>query len=1003
MTTISTSLRTYKDPSKEDQTRLFFALPSEEKAGEVGAGMGGEKMEINAVLTLQHQEDSFAGKLYLFPPFLCFISLDRKSVRFTIPLSTIRRVERLNSRAGVFALSLVLWHGMKIVIQLTSMRSTAETFCDRLRDGLKVQLQLGQMKQVKPFAKTLYSETLCSEPLPAEKGRDGETSPLVDVSTTAAAAKVGVEDADEGGDYHRGLGSEFKFPGDAKKDTEGLPDFEKPLRSSSGQHIFGLMGATSHLRGTLNVGLPNRLRGEMWETLSGSLYLRFANPDVYHSILKEHDGKTSMSTEEIEKDLNRSLPEYAAYQSDKGISSLRRVLTAYSWKNPELGYCQAMNILTAALLIYMSEEQAFWLLEVLCDRLLPGYYSPSMHGTLLDQRVFEALVQRCLPLIHDHFTSVDVQLSVASLPWFLSLYDVLRVFIEEETDFEHVSRFINSMPLIFAFRVIDCFFAMGPKVLFQVGLAILKINGEKLLEIQDDGAFINLMRDYFSSLGDSAHPNSSDPRAKNITNFQELLLVAFREFSVITDDTILSERKKFRAGVTTTLESFSKRAAIRNLKFIGRFSKEQVGAIYDLLFKAIYEEPPRGTGVTGSVDATGRPETRISMNTFKRFLAFVASWARDEMVVSNGFQQRVQRDVVDHALIHRLFYSWDYSSRGALSLQDIVMGLEGVMFNDLMSNIEWFFTLHDKDKDGSLSKDEVLQLSESLLFIFRNEPGDAYLGAVSRFMTNAFEYGDSLLEKADDTEPSPENNKPYLTLPTFRMVVLADEILESFFDSDLSASFRFDEPAVPVVEEPSGLLGGLMSTILTKENKNLFNRVADEIGKSIGKHQVLVYSLTSDALGCSSRESIQVDHKPAIGKPGREFSLQEPKPRESLVSPRQRSASSGTGPSASSPELSTATSQSLPNVSQLSLSSEKSSVPPITPLIPTTMVMERQTFAIDAARDDEEEEDSMYAIGGDDDVMDEVDAFLEAHDSGLTDAQKAEAQGLLSASPVRPK
>ena len=96
-----------------------------------------------------------------------------------------------------------------------------------------------------------------------------------------------------------------------------------------------------------------------------------------------------------------------------------------------------MNILAAAILMYdyvfslttaqltvhsyMSEEQAFWLLEVLCTRLLPGYYSPSMHGTLLDQRVFESLVQKCLPMINDHFHTVDVQLSVASLPWFLSL------------------------------------------------------------------------------------------------------------------------------------------------------------------------------------------------------------------------------------------------------------------------------------------------------------------------------------------------------------------------------------------------------------------------------------------------------------------------------------------------------------------------------------------------------------------------------------------------------
>lgn len=55
-------------------------------------------------------------------------------------------------------------------------------------------------------------------------------------------------------------------------------------------------------------------------------------------------------------------------------------------------------------------------------------------------------------------------------------------------------------------------------------------------------------------------------------------------------------------------------------------------------------------------------------------------------------------------------------------------------------------------------------------FIFRFEVGDAYLGAVSRFMTNAFEYGDALLpreEGADEAStPSIGNNQPYLSLAT---------------------------------------------------------------------------------------------------------------------------------------------------------------------------------------------------------------------------------------------
>jgi hypothetical protein len=124
----------------------------------------------------------------------------------------------------------------------------------------------------------------------------------------------------------------------------------------------------------VRIGLPNRLRGEIWELCSGGIYYRCMNLGLYEKILEEHKDDISVSIEEIEKDLNRSLPEYAAYQTQDGIEALRRVLVAYAWKNPELGYCQAMNIVTSALLIYMTEEQAFWTLGVICDRLLPGYY-----------------------------------------------------------------------------------------------------------------------------------------------------------------------------------------------------------------------------------------------------------------------------------------------------------------------------------------------------------------------------------------------------------------------------------------------------------------------------------------------------------------------------------------------------------------------------------------------------------------------------------------------------
>lgn len=136
-------------------------------------------------------------------------------------------------------------------------------------------------------------------------------------------------------------------------------------------------------------------------------------------------------------------------------------------------------------------------------------------------------------------------------------------------------------------------------------------------------------------------------------------------------------------------------------------------------------------------------------------------------------------------------------------------------------------------------------------------------------MTNAFEYGDALLPQNDlkganntdsrPTSPTPiASNQPYLNLATlvpefiklkisiilsydrFRMVVLADEVLESFFETDLSESFKLHPlPEMELPSSQSGILGDLWSTIATDNNKKMFNMFTDEIGKTIGKHQVL--------------------------------------------------------------------------------------------------------------------------------------------------------------------
>ncbi|KAF9278995.1 hypothetical protein BGZ88_000233 [Linnemannia elongata] len=843
-----------EEQKRDSQFQLRFNLPTSEHLME----------ESSATMVHGDKTDMFHGRIYLSESFLCFICTEANPCVLALPLFTIRRVERMNSRSAMYALNILTWHQMRLVFRLNGPRTQCEKFCGTLKTNLKLQVRA--MRSLKPFLATCFSEALLADrPDVAEKDS--------------------------------GLGWIFEFPGDPKKlKNKSKTKLWLQYFKDNGRNLT--MNKAATFPKLIRVGLPNKLRGEVWEACSGSLYLRAMNPGEYAKLLKDNEGKMSLSLEEIEKDLNRSLPEYEAYQANQGINRLRNVLSAYAWKNPDLGYCQAMNIVTSAILIYQSEEQAFWTLNVLCDRLLPGYYSTSMYGALLDQTILEHLLEKTMPILSKHLKKVDVQLSVACLPWFLSL-------------------FINSMPLVYAFRVLDCFFFEGPKVLFQISLAILKVNGDELLASKDDGAFMDVLKKYFSTLDESAFPNSTNPKARALTKFNELMLVAYKEFESVTAEMVAELRRNHQLKVVHNIGSFTKRSQLRNIT-PGKFSKDEMSVIYDRFYSALFygrSQSGRGSSKQGEARA-------LDANTFVSFLGSIAHWAQvdddqmegDEVQPINGSPQhrrrgststtstaRERRRVVGKHFISRLFDRFDDNGSGILSLQEVTTGLGDIIHGDMMSRMQLFFDMHDLNKDGTLNRDEILGMSESLLFIYRYDDGDTYLPAISNFIRNAFEFAEkvepvkkeefvvededeedededskksketkegesgteassaSSTPKTNGTTPQPqEEPEIQMSLPSFRMVVLADETLEKFFDSGFSGSFKLLEP----LDRQRGLFAREVFDSLLSEGRKLAGSIAGGIqGRGRPHHAPSSSSSTSLPTTDANKSSASISEK----------------------------------------------------------------------------------------------------------------------------------------------
>lgn len=278
---------------------------------------------------------------------------------------------------------------------------------------------------------------------------------------------------------------------------------------------------TSKARDLVLMGIPEKLRGELWMLYSGAINELETHPGYYDKLCEGSIGLHSIASEEIERDLHRSLPEHPAFQSHLGIGALRRVLNAYAHRNPSIGYCQAMNIVCSVLLLYASEEEAFWLMVALCERLLPDYYNNKVIGALVDQNVLDELVREYMADLHQKLAPLGV-LSMISLSWFLTI-------------------FLSVMPFEAALHIVDCFFYDGARVVFQVALAILNVNQEALLRVRDDSEAMTILSEYIENI--------------RVTDISNLIKDSYSKYGKLDEEMIEKLRMRHRIRLVPAVYS----------------------------------------------------------------------------------------------------------------------------------------------------------------------------------------------------------------------------------------------------------------------------------------------------------------------------------------------------------------------------------------------------------------------------------------------------------------
>uniref|UniRef100_A0AAY4BED0 Rab-GAP TBC domain-containing protein n=1 Tax=Denticeps clupeoides TaxID=299321 RepID=A0AAY4BED0_9TELE len=687
----------------------MFGLPQSENVCEVRA----------CAVWTPHARCHTHGTLYATDSYLCFSSREAGVCTLIIPLKEVTFIEKEES---MLPSSVIVCIRSKRAIQLISV-----TDRDSLVDGLIDRLRQLSWRQTLFRRQDQCKQSVVSKEFFLTKGSPSQ---------------------------------------EQEKEKLWEEHFEEFGR---GVHMF----RTDKMHRLLTKGIPECLRGELWLTLSDASSEIAAHPGHYAELVEHSMGVTTTATEEIERDLHRSLPEHPAFQNQAGINALRRVLTAYAHHNPNIGYCQSMNILASVLLLYTKEEEAFWLLVTVCERMLPNYFNRRVIGAQVDQSVFEELICERLPELVVHIPDLSTLASV-SITWFLTL-------------------FLSVLPLQSAVCVLDCFFFHGIRIIFQLGLCILNTNVSKLCTSTDDGQALMLLTSFLEQVRHEEDCESTEESAEH-TYITALLNEAYERYADVTVKKLEMLRCRHRIQVLQAHEDTTKENTLRLVSPNVSLSAQDLSDLYDLVKTEHLISLYWGDGVC--VPRVCSEGYRLDRAQFKSVFNLLSPWECETHC--NPFSQRT-------------FTLLDHKHANHLTFQQIALWLGNCGYEEQLKQIIKDLA-KEKERDvekilSPMNQREFIQFCKTLYTMFHDEPNESELyQAIAMVTSLVLQIGEAGHKQGGPGNGQDSQSDWTVSFPQILASLLTETVLVNFFEKPLDLRARIASARERQYQERVGLL-----------------------------------------------------------------------------------------------------------------------------------------------------------------------------------------------------